>query len=61
MRMTEVFVAARVRGFGGIAGLDGRSVRVLVHPWKYSTRSSGVAQPLGNHITQFDTSPSGIR
>jgi hypothetical protein len=32
MRMTEVLVAVLVRGFGGIAGLDYRSVRVLVHP-----------------------------
>jgi len=32
MRMTEVLVAVLVCGFGRIAGLDGRSVRVLVHP-----------------------------
>ena len=31
MRMTEVLVAELVRGFGRIAGLDHRSVRVLVH------------------------------
>ena len=30
--VTSVLVAVRVRGFGGIAGLDYRSVRVLVHP-----------------------------
>jgi hypothetical protein len=29
--MTEVLVAVRLRGFGRIAGLDHRSVRVLVH------------------------------
>ena len=32
MRMTEMLVAVLVRGFGGIAWLDRRSVRVLVHP-----------------------------
>jgi hypothetical protein len=32
MRRTEVLVAVLVRGFGGIARLDCRSVRVLVHP-----------------------------
>ena len=31
MRMTEVLAAVLVRGFGRIAGLDYRSVRVLVH------------------------------
>ena len=31
MRMSRVLVALRARGFGGIAGLDHRSVRVLVH------------------------------
>jgi hypothetical protein len=29
--MSRMLVAARLRGFGGIAGLDHRSVRVLVH------------------------------
>lgn len=33
MGVTRVLVAVRVRGFGGIAGLDYRSVRVLTHPW----------------------------
>jgi len=32
MRMTEVLAAVLVRGFGRIAGLDRRSVRVLEHP-----------------------------
>ena len=32
MRMTEMLVTVLVRGFGGIAGLDYRSVRVLLHP-----------------------------
>ena len=32
MGMTEMLVALLVREFGGIAGLDYRSVRVLVHP-----------------------------
>jgi hypothetical protein len=32
MGVTGVLVAVLVRGFGGIAGLDYRSVRVLVHP-----------------------------
>ena len=32
MRMADVLVAVLVRGFGRIAGLDRRSVRVLVHP-----------------------------
>ena len=32
MRMTEMLVVVLVRGFGGIAGLDYRSVRVLLHP-----------------------------
>ena len=31
MRMTRMLVVVRARGFGGIAGLDHRSVRVLVH------------------------------
>ena len=31
MRMTEVLAAVLARGFGRIAGLDYRSVRVLVH------------------------------
>ena len=30
-RMTGMIVAVRLLGFGGIAGLDHRSVRVLVH------------------------------
>ncbi len=32
MGVTRVLMAVLVRGFGGIAGLDCRSVRVLVHP-----------------------------
>ena len=31
MRMTGMIVAVRLRGFGRIAGLDYRSVSVLVH------------------------------
>jgi hypothetical protein len=32
MGMTEVLVSVLVRGFGRIARLDYRSVRVLIHP-----------------------------
>jgi hypothetical protein len=32
MEMTEVLVAVLVCRFGRIAGLDGRSVRLMVHP-----------------------------
>ena len=32
MRMTEALMAVLVRGFGRIAGVDRRSVRVLEHP-----------------------------
>jgi len=32
MGMTRGLVAVLAHGFGGIAGLDHRSVRVLVHP-----------------------------
>ncbi len=32
MGMTRMLVAVLVRGFGRIAGLDRRSVRVLMHP-----------------------------
>jgi hypothetical protein len=32
MGVTSMLVGVLVHGFGGIAGLDYRSVRVLVHP-----------------------------